>query len=200
MINVSMTGDSGVTLATAGKYCPDNVKVTPVSTIKNTADATAAADDILSGKTAYINGAKVTGSKADNVRKWTVTIASDLSADTVLVTDAWIGQHYTDSNLEISYCKNESLQTTSNIYIVHFEQGNTPLYIRASDSWNCYGNGISLQNGNTPTNMYANNNLRTRKYNDYGSIVLNSSGQLKLILGGGVWLKAGTYTFTATLK
>ena len=33
MINVNMTGKAGVTLATAGKYCADNVKVTPSADI-----------------------------------------------------------------------------------------------------------------------------------------------------------------------
>ena len=33
MINVNMTGKAGVTLATAGKYCADNVKVTPSAEI-----------------------------------------------------------------------------------------------------------------------------------------------------------------------
>ena len=33
MININMTNKAGVTLATAGKYCADNVKVTPSADI-----------------------------------------------------------------------------------------------------------------------------------------------------------------------
>lgn len=60
-LQVIMTSDSGVTLATQGKYCAENIEIVPVSTIKNTADANAVAGDIMSGKTAYVNGTKKTG-------------------------------------------------------------------------------------------------------------------------------------------
>ena len=33
MININMTNKAGVTLATAGKYCDQNVKVTPSADI-----------------------------------------------------------------------------------------------------------------------------------------------------------------------
>ncbi len=83
MINVNMTSTEGVTLATSGKYCEDNIKITP---------------------TCIPNYRKFTGEIVS-------TVTGD-SSKALLLTDPIIAEHYTDETLAITvtfddYCTYE---------------------------------------------------------------------------------------------
>ncbi len=108
MINVNMTSPEGVTLATGGKYCADNVKVTP------------------------------TFEFAANAKRWTVTFASDVAADTKIVSaDAWIAEHYADEGLVLVMIQRGAFVTASNIaFTVGTNNSDTSVMAQARRSVN----------------------------------------------------------------
>ncbi len=103
MINVNMTSSDGVTLNTSGKYCEDNIKVTPTFDI------------------------------SDNFKQFDITISFDLNDlvemldETFITGDSWVAQNYDKSSLNLVLRKNSTVtESTKNVILMH--SSNSPLY------------------------------------------------------------------------
>ncbi len=100
MIDVTMTGPGGIVLATAGKYCPDHVRVQPElqeKTVTPTAD-----QQVVTADSGKVGLAKVTVAAGPiyNYRRFEGEVTQiwngDSSVRCLLVNDPVIAEHYAD--------------------------------------------------------------------------------------------------------
>ena len=98
-INVNMASADGVTLATSGKYCPDNIRVKQTFLTGDTVTS----GTLLEGITAHNSaGAKITGTvKHRFFQGEIVSTVLGSTAYAVLLQDAVIAEHFYDPNLWI---------------------------------------------------------------------------------------------------
>lgn len=126
-INVNMTSADGVTLATSGKYCADNIRV------KQTflAGDTVTGDTLLDGITAHdAAGNKITGTvKRRFFQGEIVSTVIGLDAYAVLCNDPIIAEHFYDTNLWIK---------------VRFDIASTPYTIVETWGFNTSATGSDL--------------------------------------------------------
>lgn len=98
-INVNMSSADGVTLATSGKYCPDNIHVNQTFLTGDTVTS----GTLLEGITAHdAAGAKITGTVKHRIFQGEIVstvVGSDVYA--VLCEDNIIAEHFNDPNLWI---------------------------------------------------------------------------------------------------
>ena len=154
-INVNMTSADGVTLATSGKYCADNIRV------KQTflAGDTVTSHTLQEGITAHdAKGAKITGTvKHRFLQGEIVSTVIGLDAYAVLCNDPIIAEHFYDPNLWIK---------------VRFDIASTPYTI--VETW-------GFNNSATGPDLLKRTGQQVMRYNSSGD---NNSNQMGIAING----------------
>ncbi len=102
MIEVAMTAPDGVTLDTAGKYCPDNVHIAPALQQKSATPGETAQE--ITPDAGNVGLSKVIVPALPNYRKFEGEIVSTVvgtSSRALLLCDPVIASHYADKSLNI---------------------------------------------------------------------------------------------------
>lgn len=203
MIEKQINSQNGIQLATAGCYCEENINILPNLQIKsvtpNTKNQTITADDGFCGLGEVIVK-KIGSTYAKNTKKWKVTLTSNITDNTPLVTDSWLATHKNDSNLVIFIAVDSQIAVTST----------TAQYLGGWCGNVLLGNmGSNDVYGLTIRKVLNGNSLQDRpNTTSVGSPTNGTGGQIKVTDSGGIYIygvsanyvvPAGTWIIIATL-
>jgi hypothetical protein len=157
-MNIVLKDSNGITLKTRGKYCDEDIHISAEeSLVRATTDATASADDIRVGQSAYINEGKVEGTITDYDGSYESNVSNGLIIDPI---------HYI-----LKYDADNNLQKRSHIFyntpfVSQLENYSAPLIFGtdslANETYVPNSNGYSKYLSADWSYMFSNNTTITR--------------------------------------
>lgn len=200
MLTINMTSPDGVTLATSGKYCEENVQVIPALQEKSVTPG--AIEQVVTADSGKVGLSKVTVAAVpvdDTFRRWTVDVPEDIRELGIIMTDPWLATHRADEGLHIVVSPNFSVQGVSgDSAVLSIYAQNRGMQIRADGTTPNYQQVNSANSGNGCAN------LGTPKYPLTGAQMataymtsISTAGELKFRAASTVPIKAGSYTVIA---
>ena len=179
--------------------------LTGVQTIKAVkVSDTLTAANIKSGVTVQVGDANsagrianVTGSFTNDIKRWTLTLSSDVTTTQILATDSWLSTHIKDSNLVVELHRTDDPNASSNkegvIWVVG---GNAPLWAFGSTSVYQF----VITGTSTGTSYSRASIVKTLSQSATGKITILSGGRLTFAASQSIKLCAGTYSIIAYLR